>query len=293
MLSRPRWEAGLSLIEVIAGVERSLWKQHGPAQFLCECNMCSLFHLHEAFSLHVHLIWKYTMQLLESKVCIWETTVHIMAQLDVFLIPRQLSKTNEQSCCCNWTRFIPCCLIFTAAWSAYKGQDSLLFFLPHSPKSQLSISKVTESFGGKNTEICQEFVLAPLVFFFFNIYLGTKSFSLSSMGTVCVLSDTEGFLEMLDVNWVYCVPLSVCLEILDISNVCNSGGWKLNGNNKTKQTQANSRTHSERWKIKHGGTLFWNLMVKMGTTLTTLRRNLESCSIRIFLGNVWEHFSLI
>lgn len=41
------------------------------------------------------------MQLLESKMCIWETTVHIKRQLDFFLIQRQLSKTNEQSCCCD------------------------------------------------------------------------------------------------------------------------------------------------------------------------------------------------
>lgn len=135
------------------------------------------------------------MRLLESKVCIWETIVHIKAQLDFFKIPRQLSKINEHSCC-NCTRFIPCCLNFTAAWSAYTGQDPVLFFSPHSPKSQLSITKVTESLGGKNTEIGQEFALAPLFFF---LYLGMTSFSLSSMSTVCLLSDTEGILEMLDV----------------------------------------------------------------------------------------------
>lgn len=88
------------------------------------------------------------MQLLESKVWIWETTVHIKAELHFLFIPEQLNKANEQSCSCNKTGFIPYCLIFTAALGAYKGQDSLLF-LPYSPKDQLSLSKAVESLGGK------------------------------------------------------------------------------------------------------------------------------------------------
>lgn len=56
------------------------------------------------------------MQLLESKMRIWDATVHIKAELD-FFIPGQLNKANEQSRSCNKTRFIPYCLIFTAALS--------------------------------------------------------------------------------------------------------------------------------------------------------------------------------
>lgn len=159
------------------------------------------------------------MQLLESKVCIWETTVHIKAQLDFFLIPRQLSKTNEQSCCCNWTRFIPCCLIFTAAWGAYKGQDSLLFFYPIPQNLSFQSAQPQNPWGEKYRNwprICS----CSSVFW----YLGTKSFSLSSMSTVCLLSDIEGFLEMLDV-------------------ICTSGVWKLNGNKK--QTNKKKTTPSQ------------------------------------------------
>lgn len=106
------------------------------------------------------------MQLLESKVCIWETTVHIKAELDFFFfLPRQLNKANEQYCSFNKMRFIPYCLIFTATLGAYKGQDYFLFtpFPKSSPFTQQGYRIL-----GKKKEFGQEFVLAPLFVIFRN-----------------------------------------------------------------------------------------------------------------------------
>lgn len=73
---------------------------------------------------------------------------------------------------------------------------SLSFFFHPIPQN-LSFQKARSQnpWGTKIQELAKNLFL--LLWFF--LYLGTTSFSLSSISTVCLLSDTEGFLEMLDV----------------------------------------------------------------------------------------------